>query len=326
MTADLLITSGPPLPTISISDVSVTEGNSGTTPATFNISLSAAAAGPVSVIWATANGTATAGTDYTAGGGTASFGVGESVKTVTVQVNGDTAAEPNETFYVNLSSPSGGTLADGQSVGTITNDDPPAAPTNLTVTPISISQINLAWTDTNNESGYYVERSLNGVDWTWNVTLPANTTSYANTGLAEATTYSYRVQANNSSGVSAPSNVATATTLTQPKIHIGDLDGARSVSKKTWTASVTVAVHDASHKLISGAVVTGVWSLGATGTGPCTTNRSGVCTISKSGIALGTTSVTFNVSNVVLTGYGYASGANHDVDGGTNGTTIKIVK
>ena len=87
--------------------------------------------------------------------------------------------------------------------------------------------------------------------------------------------------------------MATATTLTQPKIHIGDLDGTRSVSKKNWSASVTVAVHDASHKLVSGAVVTGVWSLGATGTGTCTTSRSGICTISKSGIALGITSVTF---------------------------------
>jgi len=158
------------------------------------------------------------------------------------------------------------------------------------------------------------------------VTLPANTTSYANTGLTEATAYSYRVQANNTFGASAPSNVATATTLTQPKIHIGDLDGARSVSKKSWSASVTVAVHDASHKLMSGATVTGIWSLGATGTGSCTTNRSGICTISKSGIALGTSSVTFAISGVTLAGYGYNSGANHDVDGGTDGTTIKIVK
>ena len=119
MTADLLISSGPPLPTISISDVSVTEGNSGTAPATFNISLSAAASGSVSVNWMTANGTATAPADYAAGSGTVSFAAGESVKTVTVLVNGDTADEPNETFYVNLTSPSGGTLADSQGVGTI---------------------------------------------------------------------------------------------------------------------------------------------------------------------------------------------------------------
>jgi hypothetical protein len=327
MTADLLISSGPPLPAISISDASVTEGNSGTAPATFNISLSAPASGSVSVNWMTANGTATAAADYAAGSGTVSFATGETVKTVTVLVNGDTADEPNETFYVNLTSPSGGTLADSQGGGTIQNDDPPAAPTNLTLTAVSSTQINLAWTDNaNSESGYYVERSVSGGGWTSIATLAANANSYANTGLTPGTTYGYRVQAYNAFGSSAYSNEPTATTPSQPKIHIGDLDGTRTVSKKNWSASVTVAVHDASHKLMSGAVVTGNWSLGATGTGSCTTSRSGVCTISKSGIALGITNVTFTISGVTLAGYGYDSGSNHDVDGGTNGTTITIVK
>ena len=135
------------------------------------------------------------------------FAAGELAKTVTVLVNGDTAAEPNETFYVNLSSPSGGTLADGQGVGTIVNDDPPAAPTNLTLTPVSSTQINLAWTDNaNSESGYYVERSVSGGGWTRIATLAANAISYANTGLTEGTTYGYRVQAYNDRGASAYSN------------------------------------------------------------------------------------------------------------------------
>jgi hypothetical protein len=315
----------PTTPAISINDVSVTEGQSGTVNAQFTVSLSAKASGQVSVNWVTANGTATAGSDYTAGGGAVTFAAGDLTKTVTVQVNGDTAAEPNETFYVNLSSPSGGTLADGQGVGTITNDDPPAAPTNLTATPISSTQINLAWTDNaNSETGYYVERGVSGGGWTPIATLAANANSYANTGLMPGTTYGYRVRAYNAFGSSAYSNEPTATTPAQPKIHIGDLDGARTVSKKNWSASVTVAVHDASHKLMSGAVVTGSWSVG--GTSSCTTSRSGVCTISKSGIVLGATSVTFTISGVTLAGYGYDSGANHDVDGGTNGTTITIVK
>jgi immune inhibitor A len=78
MTADLLVSSGPPpTPALSINDVSVTEGNSGSTNATFTVSLSAAAGGPVTVNWATANGTATAGTDYTAASGVVSFAAGE---------------------------------------------------------------------------------------------------------------------------------------------------------------------------------------------------------------------------------------------------------
>lgn len=124
MTADLLIASGPPpAPTISINDVSVSEGNSLTTNANFTVSLSSAATAPVSVSWATTDGTATAGSDYVAASGIVSFAVGESTKQVTVAVKGDTEVEPNETFYVNLANPAGAAVADAQGVGTIVNDD-----------------------------------------------------------------------------------------------------------------------------------------------------------------------------------------------------------
>jgi titin len=90
---------------------------------------------------------------------------------------------------------------------------PPAAPTSLTTRVISKNQINLAWRDNaNNETGYYVERSLNGTSWTRIATLGANTTSYASTGLTANTLYYYRVQAYNTAGVSAYSNTASART------------------------------------------------------------------------------------------------------------------
>ena len=114
----------PPPPTISINDIPVTEGNSDQTPATFTISLSAPASSPVTVAWRTANGTATTkNKDYVAASGTASFAPNQSTQTVTVQVIGDTAIEPTETFNVNLSNPVGATLSDGQGAGTIVNDD-----------------------------------------------------------------------------------------------------------------------------------------------------------------------------------------------------------
>jgi hypothetical protein len=72
---------------------------------------------------ATANGTATAGSDYVAGNGTLNFSAGQTSQPVTVQVSGDTAVESNETVLVNLSNPTGATLADSQGVGTIVNDD-----------------------------------------------------------------------------------------------------------------------------------------------------------------------------------------------------------
>ena len=73
---------------------------------------------------ATASGTATAGSDYTALNLTGqSIPAGQTSKTVNVSVRGDTTREANETFYVNLTAPGGATLADAQGLGTIVNDD-----------------------------------------------------------------------------------------------------------------------------------------------------------------------------------------------------------
>jgi parallel beta-helix repeat protein len=116
---------GAPLPTLAIADTSVTEGNAGTAPASFTVTLSAAAAQNVTVAYATANGTATAPSDYTAASGTVTFTPGQTTRSVAVSVLGDTVLEPNETFTVSLSAPSGATVADGQATGTIQNDDLP---------------------------------------------------------------------------------------------------------------------------------------------------------------------------------------------------------
>jgi hypothetical protein len=77
----------------------------------------------VTVNYATANGTATAGSDYNATSGTLTFAPGVTTQTITVQVRGDTTPEANETFAVNLSGASNATIADSQGVGTIINND-----------------------------------------------------------------------------------------------------------------------------------------------------------------------------------------------------------
>jgi len=112
------------VPTISIADVSVVEGNTGTASAVFTVSLSNPASRAVSVSFATADGTATtANDDYVAAAGAITFAPHETTKTVGVSVRSDFVIEPNETFFVNLTSPSEATIADGQGVGTIQNDD-----------------------------------------------------------------------------------------------------------------------------------------------------------------------------------------------------------
>lgn len=108
---------------ISIDDVVVDEGNAGTTPATFKLTLDQAAPVEVKVDFATANGTALAGQDYNATSGTVTFPAGTTSADVVVQVIGDTTDEPDETFFVNLSNPVGGTIADDQGKGTIIDDE-----------------------------------------------------------------------------------------------------------------------------------------------------------------------------------------------------------
>jgi parallel beta-helix repeat protein len=112
-----------PVPSLSISDVSVTEGHSGAVSAVFNVTLSAASTQAVTAAFSTTSGTALAPSDYTAASGTLSFPAGTVSRTVTVAVVGDTTVEPNETFNVDLSSIVGATLLDGRGVGTIVNDD-----------------------------------------------------------------------------------------------------------------------------------------------------------------------------------------------------------
>src|SRR5262249_37478955 len=112
----------PAVPSITINDATVTEGNTGSTNATFTVTLSAASSQPVSVQYATLDGTATAGSDYQAQSGTLTFAPGETSKSITVAVIGDRLAEPNETFSVNLSGATNAGIAVHQGHGTILND------------------------------------------------------------------------------------------------------------------------------------------------------------------------------------------------------------
>ena len=114
-----------PLPSLSIDDVSVVEGNAGTVNAVFTLTLSAASGQTVSVNYATADGTATQPADYTSTSGSLTFTPGQTTRTLTVPVIGETVPEANETFFVNLSGAANATISDNQGVGTITNDDVP---------------------------------------------------------------------------------------------------------------------------------------------------------------------------------------------------------
>ena len=108
---------------ISIDDVTVTEGDTGTVDAVFTVTLSEPSVDTVTVEFATADDTATAGSDYVTASGTLEFSAGAVTRTITVQVNGDLDPEADETFFVNLTNAVGATITDGQGEGTILDND-----------------------------------------------------------------------------------------------------------------------------------------------------------------------------------------------------------
>jgi hypothetical protein len=111
-------------PRISIGNVSKSEGDRKTTTFSFTVSLSTAYDQAVTVNYATVNGTATAGSDYQAKSGSVTFAPGETIKTITIVINGDRNRESNETFFVDLFGASSNALIGvGRGTGTIFNDD-----------------------------------------------------------------------------------------------------------------------------------------------------------------------------------------------------------
>ncbi len=112
-----------PAPLMSIGDAQVVEGDTGSTNAVFTVSLSYPSTVPISAAWLAKADTATLNVDFGAAGGTVTFDPGVVTTTVTVPVFGDTLNEGNETFLVELSPPSAGTLLKKTGVGLILDDD-----------------------------------------------------------------------------------------------------------------------------------------------------------------------------------------------------------
>ncbi len=196
--------------------------------ATITVQRINGADGAVSVAYSAAAGTATAGLDFSPASGTLTWANGDSgSKTFKVGVLNDTAQEGSETVLLSLSGPTGGaTLDDTQKTALLTildNDGPPpntppAAPTGLTATAQSTSEIGLAWTDNaNNETGFTVESKSPGGTYQEIGSVGANVTAFAATGLDAAGLYFFRVRATGSgSTFSAYSNEASEATDAVP--------------------------------------------------------------------------------------------------------------
>jgi len=111
-------------PVLTVGDTSADEGDSGTTPMFFTFSLDRPAGTEgVAIQYATSDGTATAGSDYTGTVGGVTIPAGETSVTVSIDATGDTAGEGDETFRLDITGATGATIGDGQAIATIRNDD-----------------------------------------------------------------------------------------------------------------------------------------------------------------------------------------------------------
>jgi hypothetical protein len=217
------------VPTVSLGDAGVIEGNSGNTPATFTASLSAASAQAVTVGYATGGGTATAGTDYQAATGILTFGPGTLTRTLSVNVVGDMLVESDETFQVTLSSPAGATLGDAQGEATISDDD------TSTVSRAELSH------GSRLASGFDGQDGTPGVD------------SYR---LSQAPRASYEVLVDGASGDAMPVALeriaADGTTVLQTSTSVG-VGRARSLR---WQNTTSSAIANQTLRVRSGACTT----------------------------------------------------------------------
>jgi uncharacterized repeat protein (TIGR01451 family) len=137
------------LPSLSISGAGVIEGNIGTTPANFTVTLSPASSQAVTVNFATADESAQAPTDYVARSDTLTFSPGETAKTITISVNGDTSNESDDTFTVNLSNATNAQIDNPLAQGVIINDDAPNSIPSLSISDVSLNEGNSQVTNFN---------------------------------------------------------------------------------------------------------------------------------------------------------------------------------
>lgn len=229
-----------PLPSLSINDVTVVEGNSGTTNAVFTVTLSAASGQSVGVNYATADGTATQPADYTSTSGALTFTPGQTTRTITVPVVGETVPESNETFFVNISGAVNATISDNQGVGTVTNDDVP-----VSVSPATLPNgaVTVAYSQTLGASGGVAPYSFSVTAGA----LPAGLTLSSGGALSGTPTaggsFNFTATATDSSPFPGPFAGSQAYTLvvTPPTIVLPPTSLAGGSVGSAYSAGITAA-------------------------------------------------------------------------------------
>ena len=311
-----------PLPNLTINDVTLNEGNASTTSFTFTVALSAPA-GPSGVTFdiATADGTATAPSDYTSKSLTSqTIPAGSSTYSFTMLVNGDSTPETNETFFVNVTNVTGANVTDGQGQGTIVNDDTsadlsitktdgvttavPGGSVTYTITASNAgpnaavgarvadtfpATLTATWTCVGAGGGTCTASGSDNINDTVNLPAGASVTYTASASISASATGSL----SNTATVSAPSGVTdptpgnnsatdTDTLSPQADLAITKTDGV-TTAVPGGSVTYTITASNAGPSNAPGATVTDVFPAALTVTWTCVGAGGGTCTASGSG-------------------------------------------
>jgi ABC-type transport system substrate-binding protein len=225
-------------PGISLDDVRLGEGNSGSASALFTVSLSSVEQSPVTVDFATADETATAGSDYTATQGTATIPAGERQTTISVPVSGDTSTEPDETFTLAVSNPSSGTIIGATGRATIANDDArdttPPVTTMSSGPPILSTNRTPSFSFSADESASF-ECRIDSGSW-----VPCSS-PYTSAPLADGA-HSFQVRATDAAGnVGAAASVSFTVDTTAPETTIDSGPTGTTDTTPTFSFSASEA-------------------------------------------------------------------------------------
>lgn len=154
---------------------------------------------------------------------------------------------------------------------------------------------------------------------------PTSTPTQTPTPTPTSTSTATQTPTSTPTATNTPTSTATHTPVPNSPIHVGDLDRSSVWVGQSWTATVTIYIHDANHRPISGAVVNGSWS-GTSGGTVCTTDSNGRCSLTSVSISRNKANVRFKVTGVARAGFIYNAAANHDPESDSNGTVITIYR
>jgi hypothetical protein len=236
-----IVDDGPYIPPqVSTGDISVTQPTSGTATAHVPVTLTGPSRDPVTVSYATANGTATAGVDYRKTSGNLTIKAGHLSGTISVTILPSATSHPPRTFTVTLSNPVKATLGTATATVTLVSQVPPSAPVLSGTAGDSVT--NLTWTvpasGTSPITGYTIYRATSPATLTELAQVSAATTTYQDTAVTNGTTYYYEVTASSSVGEGPKSNEVSLTpaSATVPGAPVVTAKSGNGLVKLTWPA------------------------------------------------------------------------------------------